>query len=63
MDSTLESTFFIYSLLNANTGSFLAACFAGINPLISVSTTLNITTTMAASIGNTALISWLSVNE
>ena len=49
-----------YSLLNANTGSFLAACLDGINPLNNVRTTLNTTNVIAAGVGNTALISGLS---
>ena len=46
-----------YSVLNAVTGSFLAAVFEGMIPPISVRTTLKITSTIAPSTGNTALIS------
>ena len=41
----------LYSVLNANTGSFLAAFFDGIIPPINVKITLNIISTIAAGIG------------
>ena len=54
-----------YSLLNANTGSFLAACFDGIKPPIKVNITLNITNIVAATVGKTAVISsftlWITI--
>ena len=50
-----------YSLLSANTGSFLAAFFDGIIPPINVKITLNIIRTIAAGIGNTAVISGFPV--
>lgn len=43
----LTEKFFIYSVLKAITGSFLDAAFAGINPPINVSITLNITSAIA----------------
>ena len=43
-----------YSVRSAITGSFLAAAFAGIKPLISVNTTLMITIVTAERIGKDA---------
>ena len=58
----MHSLFYIsYSLLRANTGSFLAACFEGINPPINVNITLSIIKTIAAGIGSTATISGFPV--
>lgn len=51
----------IYSVLNAVTGSFLAAFFAGINPPINVSTMLSIISTTALTGGSAALTAVESV--
>ena len=53
----------VYSLLNAVTGSFLAACLDGINPPIRVKITLNTINTIAPVNGNAALIALLPVTE
>lgn len=46
-----------YSLRSASTGSFFAACFDGIRPLINVRITLRITSAAAPCTGRTALMS------
>ena len=48
--------FNFYSLLNASTGSFLLAIFAGINPAITVSNTLIIINTIAPTAGRDAIL-------
>ena len=57
----IEYFYLFYSVLNANTGSFLAAFFDGIIPPINVKITLNIISTIAAGIGSTAVISGFPV--
>ena len=52
-----------YSLLSANTGSFFAACFDGINPPIRVRITLKTTNMIALFVGSTALIAIFPVKE
>ena len=48
--------FNFYSLLNASTGSFLLAIFAGINPAITVNKTLIIINTIAPTAGRDAIL-------